>query len=552
VFRFELIRTARDPRLFWARAGYAVALLVGFLLLAPDTLDGPQVTRFAADFTFAALVVQLWAVFLITPALVGGALAEDRHRRTLDFLLTTDLTSLEIVLGKTAARLANLGLVLLAALPFFALLQLVRGIEGDLVLAVFAVSGLAALGAGGLSVWCSMRARTPAGAIFLAYLVAAAYLGLCGFGPAVLGQLSAALGAAGLDLDVTTLQEALAAANPFGIPGEIAAAARRGDVAVTLGGIVRRFAALYGLTAVVCVAWAGWRLRGLAAAGETPHGARAAVRRPAVADSPVLWKEIHFGRPLDRGWRRAVLLAAVAISLTPVPLALLASPGKSGVTSLPDGPAGAINLWVRGMTALVASLALIGVTVRAAGSVVGERERQTLDGLLLAGLTPGAILLGKWAGSVLSSRWAWAWLAVVWAVGVAGGGLHPLAVPLLAVLMAGYLGTFAAMGLVASVGLPSTFRATAVALGGLLIFSLTACAGPPLVLFAYAFSGQGPTELVAVGDDRGRVLLLLLLRLGLASWFFWIALGRAFWDSALREFEGDSEPRRVADGPPGG
>jgi len=45
------------------------------------------------------------------------AIAEEKERKTLDFLLASDLRSREIVLGKLASRLAYLTLVLLTGLP---------------------------------------------------------------------------------------------------------------------------------------------------------------------------------------------------------------------------------------------------------------------------------------------------------------------------------------------------------------------------------------------------------------------------------------------------
>ena len=51
------------------------------------------------------------------------AVADEKDRRTLDYLLTTDLGDSEIVFGKLIARLATLSLILLTGLPIFSLLQ---------------------------------------------------------------------------------------------------------------------------------------------------------------------------------------------------------------------------------------------------------------------------------------------------------------------------------------------------------------------------------------------------------------------------------------------
>jgi hypothetical protein len=119
-----------------------------------------------------------------------------------------------------------------------------------------------------------------------------------------------------------------------------------------------------------------------------------------------------------------------------------------------------INAWVRGVGTGVACLMLLGVAVRAAGSVSGERDRQTLDSLLTSPLASGDILLGKWLGSILGVRWAWLWLGVIWSIGVLTGGLNVLAVPLTLgawLILAGFV---AALGLWYSTVSRTTLRAT--------------------------------------------------------------------------------------------
>jgi ABC-type transport system involved in multi-copper enzyme maturation permease subunit len=97
--------------------------------------------------------------------------------------------------------------------------------------------------------------------------------------------------------------------------------------------------------------------------------------------------------------------------------------------------------------AIVACLLLIGVAVRAASSISGERDRLTWDSLLASPLESSAILFGKWLGSLLSVRWGWLWLGVIWGQGSALGGLHLLALPLLVLAWLVYAGLLATVGL---------------------------------------------------------------------------------------------------------
>src|SRR5438094_417338 len=79
---------------------------------------------------------------LATAAYTAGAISEEKEHRTLEYLLATDLRNREIVLGKLASRLANLALLVVAGLPVLSLLQFLGGVDPDLMLATFALTGL--------------------------------------------------------------------------------------------------------------------------------------------------------------------------------------------------------------------------------------------------------------------------------------------------------------------------------------------------------------------------------------------------------------------------
>src|SRR5437763_1156186 len=168
LFRYELTRLARrglQPRL---RAVFAT-LLLGALLLTylqefagvnparvVFRLDRPlpidRASAFANRFLHAFLVVQLVVVVIVTPAIAGGAMSEEKERRSLDFLLSSPLTSREIVLGKFAARLVFLGGVVLTGLPILTLTMFFGGVDGGTLLAGYAITLLTMLSLGAFSV----------------------------------------------------------------------------------------------------------------------------------------------------------------------------------------------------------------------------------------------------------------------------------------------------------------------------------------------------------------------------------------------------------------
>jgi ABC-type Na+ efflux pump permease subunit len=175
---------------------------------------------------------------------------------------------------------------------------------------------------------------------------------------------------------------------------------------------------------------------------------------------PMIWKEVVAERGLSLRWYGRVAIAVLVIgSFLPVLLG-----------ELSPGPRSLYALWARGMGATVACLLLLCVAVRAATTISSERERQTLDGLLMTPLSVSEILFAKWFGCVASIRWGWLWLGTIWVVGVAGGALHPVSFLLMIAAWCVYATVLAEVGLWFSLSLGSSLRATALTL--LLAFGL--------------------------------------------------------------------------------
>ena len=118
-----------------------------------------------------------------------------------------------------------------------------------------------------------------------------------------------------------------------------------------------------------------------------------------------------------------------------------------------------INIWVRYTGTLVALGAFVGVAVRAATSVRGEHDRETMTSLLTTPLSSEELLFGKWLGSILSMRWFAVWLLMIWSLAVVCGGLTPIAVPMLTLTCLVYAAATASLGLWFSVVCRTSLRA---------------------------------------------------------------------------------------------
>jgi ABC-type transport system involved in multi-copper enzyme maturation permease subunit len=247
----------------------------------------------------------------------------------------------------------------------------------------------------------------------------------------------------------------------------------------------------------------------------------------------------------------ARLLIALLVGLSFVPIFLMSYSGQGNLRAMEW------NIYVRTVGTLVACVLLLAVAVRAAGSITGERQKQTLDALLTTPLELDAILAGKWVGSVLSIRWGWLWLGSILGLGVMTGGLFILAMPLLAMCWFVYACFLAALGLLYSIRCRSTVRATVATLvttlglwfgPGLLLaccgmlgamgqgaeglLKLLAGVCPPVALALMAFGGP-EIQYERVGEMIGYVIVGLVIW-GIATGVIWSGVRDQFRRSTER------------------
>ncbi len=494
VLFYDLLRTGRRGRHILLRFIYALALSAVLYLdyshlaaagrIAPAVLQS-QMTGFAEQFFNKFMLLQLFLVVVLTPIYVAGAIAEEKERRTLEYLLATDLRNREIVLSKLVSRLAHLTLLVLTGLPILSFVQFLGGVDPGMVLAAFAATGLTMTSLASLSILHSVYVKKPRNAILLTYLSVGAYIGL-GY---LLEQLAATpprsssfdglvdtFNAGNLAVVLSKMRSAVAAGTPL---------------ATILTGLLRSYAIFHALVTVVCAGWAVAALRGVAirqgagALRKAPPGPRPRIR-PRMGILPMVWKEVFIEPGFRLNWLgKAVLALLVVVSFVPAVLTVNSyfwhGPAKNWYQGRPyawyEGnfliaTSRSMNLaywanlgvelnpWVRITGTAVACLMLLGVAVRASTSISGERDRATFDALLTSPLDSHEILFAKWLGSLLSVRWAWVWLWLIWGVGLVTGAMHPIAIILCSVAWLVYASCLAAIGLWFSTTCRTTLRAT--------------------------------------------------------------------------------------------
>ena len=115
IFQVELVSTSRRGRYFALRVLYGALILLVLWTCYEQTqafsrsfggqLPIQVASRMAAAFFYSFSWLQMLAIMVVGPAMAVGSIATERERRTIEYLFATDLSNLEIVGGKTIARL---------------------------------------------------------------------------------------------------------------------------------------------------------------------------------------------------------------------------------------------------------------------------------------------------------------------------------------------------------------------------------------------------------------------------------------------------------------
>jgi hypothetical protein len=260
-------------------------------------------------------VGQALIVLALVPALAGGALAEERARRTLPGLLASRLSGAAIVLDKLVARMLHVGVIMAVGLPIACLLGLLGGVDPRSVAYAYGGTLSTAFFLAALSLLVSVYARAPRDAVLLLYLIEALWLVVPWFANfALAGSPSLRALASVNDWIVPTTPLSLVG------PSTVSAWSGRGPIHGFLRGsrlvspaalaragagpgtLTTPWAWMVGLQlayGAAFLAWASWRLRPTARLLADPplrrfslgRGRRRIRPRPACGDDPMLWKE---------------------------------------------------------------------------------------------------------------------------------------------------------------------------------------------------------------------------------------------------------------------
>ena len=370
----EVLVAPRSRGLYVARAVYAATLL-GIVATCWLLVTGTRPIATLGDTArFGGTLLRILGPLQLVLAMMSATLTSvvavgiEKDRRTLELLLVSRLGDAQLVLGKLAGSLLRTGLLLVAAVPIFALAISFGGSTPAQMARGFLVTAAAAAAAAALANAIAFWRDTTFQALAITLFAILAWLAV---GEAVAVAQGPRVAAA-----VSPVRALFAAIAPAG------------------GGVLPAFLTCCLAIIGAATTWAVARVRAWNTrvqvrprfADETGGVAAGAVRASRdVWANPILWRELR-----TRAHGRAMLVVRLAWLL--LFAAAVAGVVAQARADRPD------RLAIAATVIPVALAGLLAVTALAVTSVTTERDRGTFDLLLVSDLEPKEFVWGKILG----------------------------------------------------------------------------------------------------------------------------------------------------------
>jgi len=484
VFHAELVRTSRRRRYYLLRVAYGFALFLliwGSYQALVERVDGrgrtpsiAEIAEFALRTFVSFAFFQLATILVLVPPLFGAVIADEKQRKTIHYLMASQLSSGAIVFDKLAARLLHVGVFVLLGLPVISLLTLFGGVAWEYVVVAYVGTCSTTFFAAAMATLVSTFARRVRQGVLIAYLLEIAWLIL----PPVADPVCR-FAFPGVFLWFGPVNNWVQATSPLFLL--FTAGRRRMRPGMFLGGtgmMLDPFLWMVGLqvaAGVFFLVCAMVQLRPTFRRQETSARRLAWfsprqrpprwLRRPDCGDDAMLWKERHCVRT-DVFTKLFVLPATILLTVGVILVSRLDENVVRCFKELvhagypsPSFARRELNDSLRAISPYSIALWLLAVAGASASRVTVEREEDTWVSLLSTPLSGWEILRGKGLGAVWGLRGLGALLGLFWLIVLAAGGVHPLGF-LLALLVVALLTWFVVtLGMYVSLAARTTARA---------------------------------------------------------------------------------------------
>ena len=390
IFRREALTVPRSFRHFLTRSGSVLALFVLMYTADKAILGFGSASGLGASARFGALLFQIFALVELTLAIffgllfAAGTVSQEKDRGTLVLLLMTDLRNTELVLGKLAAGLLAVGVVIVTSIPAFLLLSLLGGVTAAQIGQALALCAAAAVAAGSWGTLVAYWREKTFQTLAIGVIGIVAFIGVVELIVAIVGSTSPAGRVLGL---LDPYRAIVPVLNPFSDAGWVAAGA--------VPALLLLAAAINAVTLARLRIWNPPRhVHEVAKAIERESTVeRTASKSRNVWDEPVLWREI-----CTRAYgRKTVVIKAVYVAIALAAVWFILQAGESGtvVGTLTPGGIAFIGL---------SFISLMLVNAQSVTSLTGERDGRTLELLLVTDIDAQEFVTGKLLGALYNTK----------------------------------------------------------------------------------------------------------------------------------------------------
>lgn len=133
VLRNEAKIAVRNKRFTLTLFFYIVVVSVGVALYYKSFtsdiyVNGLQMQSTTTLYVLMAIVQAIFLIFMV-PSLTSSAISSEREKQTLDILLSTKLTPLQIIIGKLFASSLKVVMLIICTIPLYGICSLIGGVS---------------------------------------------------------------------------------------------------------------------------------------------------------------------------------------------------------------------------------------------------------------------------------------------------------------------------------------------------------------------------------------------------------------------------------------
>lgn len=157
----------------------AIAVMIYYNVINSEAFYNGLNLKSSTNFYVVMAVVQAALLFSIVPSLSSTAICSEREKQTLDILLSTKLTPLQIIIGKISSSSLRVIILIISMMPLYAVGSLMGGIKISYILQLIFFFIINTIFMASIGVFISTYVKTSKVSTTLTYLlIVFIYLGV--------------------------------------------------------------------------------------------------------------------------------------------------------------------------------------------------------------------------------------------------------------------------------------------------------------------------------------------------------------------------------------